>query len=464
MPAAELTLAPAAGAAPAPAPPRVVTDPYSCTERLDIPDIADVTSVAWSPNASTLAVAHAVTLPGRFTGTPEDFYILTLDLRTGQLGSIGLGERPQSSGSGKYVAFYDYDEKLRIAIGERVIASPHATMPDVRWEGDTLIYIEDDAIRAWSNGETWTVAHLPEGVGLAYPHDDAYFSADAQRFTLARYRPDGTVWRFVGTTRDGSLVPLEASEPAYTEWSPVGQTLLVRTADRVELRYADGSRATAPLSRFPGPVHVWAADGRALLLGPVTAAVPGTIAFDRVAAWGPQPAAAAGALPNLLGARSFSPSGEFFAGVSRSGSASRLEIFRCGATPATAPLATGAKAALLGDGKLVRPVVGAITQLFRPSHTGIDLAAPYGSLIVSADHGVVSDVGLHAVGGRRVCVTHPSGLESCYYHTSAPLVSVGQQVARGQPIALIGMTGVTTGPHLHWEVELAGRLVDPLTR
>jgi len=66
------------------------------------------------------------------------------------------------------------------------------------------------------------------------------------------------------------------------------------------------------------------------------------------------------------------------------------------------------------------------------------------------------------VGGRRVCVRHPSGIESCDYHTSLPLVSIGDRVLRGQPVALIGMTGQTAGPHVHWEATLDGRFVDPL--
>ncbi|HEX9093470.1 MAG TPA: M23 family metallopeptidase, partial [Coriobacteriia bacterium] len=73
-------------------------------------------------------------------------------------------------------------------------------------------------------------------------------------------------------------------------------------------------------------------------------------------------------------------------------------------------------------------------------------------------------VGWESFGGNGVCVAHGGGLESCYYHTSSALVSVGQRVARGQPIALIGMTGVTTGPHVHWEAKLFGRIVDPLAR
>ena len=97
-------------------------------------------------------------------------------------------------------------------------------------------------------------------------------------------------------------------------------------------------------------------------------------------------------------------------------------------------------------------------------HTGIDLATPFGSLITADDDGVVTSVEWVNVGGNRVCVQHAARVESCFYHTSLPLVRVGDRVTRGQPVALIGMTGVTTGPHTHWEVKVAGRIVDPLER
>jgi murein DD-endopeptidase MepM/ murein hydrolase activator NlpD len=61
-------------------------------------------------------------------------------------------------------------------------------------------------------------------------------------------------------------------------------------------------------------------------------------------------------------------------------------------------------------------------------------------------------------------MSHGGGLETCYFHTAATLVNVGQRVVRGQPIALVGMTGVTTGPHVHWEAKLFGQLIDPLAR
>ena len=92
----------------------------------------------------------------------------------------------------------------------------------------------------------------------------------------------------------------------------------------------------------------------------------------------------------------------------------------------------------------------------------MDIAAPYGAPIGASDAGTVSAVGWVAVGGLRVCVAHDWGMTTCYYHTSATYVSVGQSVARGQVIAAIGLTGVTTGPHVHWEASLNGMLMNPL--
>jgi murein DD-endopeptidase MepM/ murein hydrolase activator NlpD len=113
-------------------------------------------------------------------------------------------------------------------------------------------------------------------------------------------------------------------------------------------------------------------------------------------------------------------------------------------------------------GRLLWPVNGVLTQYFWWGHTGVDLAAPYGTGIMSSDDGVVVATGWVAVGGLRVCVQHSGGLQTCYYHTSAIYVTPGEKVARGQVIAAIGMTGVTTGPHVHWEVKLNGAFVNPL--
>jgi murein DD-endopeptidase MepM/ murein hydrolase activator NlpD len=113
-------------------------------------------------------------------------------------------------------------------------------------------------------------------------------------------------------------------------------------------------------------------------------------------------------------------------------------------------------------GQLSWPVRGVLTQYYWWGHTGVDLAAPYGTGIAASDDGVVVATGWVAVGGLRVCVQHAGGLQTCYYHTSAVYVTPGEVVTRGQLIAAIGMTGVTTGPHVHWEVKLNGVAVNPL--
>jgi murein DD-endopeptidase MepM/ murein hydrolase activator NlpD len=113
-------------------------------------------------------------------------------------------------------------------------------------------------------------------------------------------------------------------------------------------------------------------------------------------------------------------------------------------------------------GQLSWPVRGVLTQYYWWGHTGVDIAAPYGTGLAASDAGVVVATGWVAVGGLRVCLQHEGGLQTCYYHTSAVYVTPGEVVARGQLIAAIGMTGVTTGPHVHWEVKLNGVAVNPL--
>jgi hypothetical protein len=449
---------------PTPTPPNG-PDALVCTDRVALPPIADVIGLAWSPNGRTLAIDHMVVLPSaRITGSPEDFFLDALDLPTGELTPLGVGERQQWSASGKYLSYWSWDGDLRIVIGGRVIDLPKATIPDVRWIGDTLYYFAKDEVQTWTDGQVATVSHLPADIVPAYPADDASFSADAERFLITRYSLDGTVRRYAGVTRTGAITELDLPDATYTEWSPTGATLLVRYPDRVELREGDTVRS-APLSRFPGPVHQWTPDGRSILLGPVTPTVTGQITFDTFAVFGAGTPTNTATLPNLLGARGFSPDGRYFAGDSRTTlRTTRLELFRCGtggsakATPIPGPTFAPT------DVRYVRPVVGAITQIITPRHTGIDVAAPLGALIEAADDGIVTAVGWVNIGGRRVCVGHASGIETCDYHTSAALVRVGDRVVRGQPVALIGLTGVTTGPHVHWEATVGTRIIDPLTR
>ncbi|HYU81927.1 MAG TPA: M23 family metallopeptidase [Candidatus Polarisedimenticolia bacterium] len=109
------------------------------------------------------------------------------------------------------------------------------------------------------------------------------------------------------------------------------------------------------------------------------------------------------------------------------------------------------------------PTEGIVTQLFSQVHTGIDIAAPYGSAVVASDSGTVTEVGWRGPGGLSVCVLLDWGLEVCDYHLSATQVELGERVLVGQRIASVGSTGVSTGPHVHWEARTNGVLVDPMT-
>ncbi len=109
------------------------------------------------------------------------------------------------------------------------------------------------------------------------------------------------------------------------------------------------------------------------------------------------------------------------------------------------------------------PTDGIVTQLFTQVHTGIDIAAPYGSAVVASDSGTVTEVGWRGPGGLSVCLLLDWGLEVCDYHLSATIVELGERVLVGQRIASVGSSGVSTGPHVHWEARTNGVLVDPMT-
>ena len=122
---------------------------------------------------------------------------------------------------------------------------------------------------------------------------------------------------------------------------------------------------------------------------------------------------------------------------------------------------TPSTAARSGGGYLAWPVAGFITQYMWGGHTGVDIAAPYGSGLAASISGVISQNGWVAVGGLHICVKS-GNLEECYYHMSAAYYGVGTEVSAGQVIGAIGLTGVTTGPHVHWETKINGQFVNPL--
>ena len=95
-------------------------------------------------------------------------------------------------------------------------------------------------------------------------------------------------------------------------------------------------------------------------------------------------------------------------------------------------------------------------------HEGVDLSAPPGTPVRAAAAGRVRFAGRDGPFGLAVELDHGNGLTTRYAHLSRILVRPGTRVAAGRPIGLVGSTGRSTGPHLHYEVRLAGRALDPL--
>ena len=103
-----------------------------------------------------------------------------------------------------------------------------------------------------------------------------------------------------------------------------------------------------------------------------------------------------------------------------------------------------------------------LLHISRP-HEGIDVAAPMGAPIVAPASGTVTKVGRENGYGNVLEIDHGNGIVTRYAHCSRIDVRQGQRVTRGQSVAAVGSTGLSTGPHLHYEIHINGKIVDPLT-
>ena len=97
----------------------------------------------------------------------------------------------------------------------------------------------------------------------------------------------------------------------------------------------------------------------------------------------------------------------------------------------------------------------------RAFHKGLDFSAVTGEPIMATASGIVTEAGFERDYGKYIKINHGDGLETRYAHASKLLVSKGDVVRREQVIALVGNTGRSTGPHLHYEIRLNGRALDP---
>lgn len=125
-------------------------------------------------------------------------------------------------------------------------------------------------------------------------------------------------------------------------------------------------------------------------------------------------------------------------------------------------------------GGLIYPVRGPITSPFgyrvhpilgtSRFHSGLDFGVAHGTPIVAADNGLVIHSGWYGGYGNTIILDHGAGWTTLYAHASSLNASQGQSVRRGQTVSFVGSTGMSTGPHLHFEVRYQGNPVDPMSR
>lgn len=145
-----------------------------------------------------------------------------------------------------------------------------------------------------------------------------------------------------------------------------------------------------------------------------------------------------------------------WAGLSRDGVAGAGTIQRLLTPPARSPLS------------MRQPIAAVITDGFGPRdnkfHPGVDFPAPSGTAVFAARSGRVTWAGWWPGGlGNLVSIAHGYGVRSLYGHLSSVAVRRGQRVAMGTLLGRVGSTGLSTGPHLHFELRLRGAALDPAT-
>jgi murein DD-endopeptidase MepM/ murein hydrolase activator NlpD len=175
---------------------------------------------------------------------------------------------------------------------------------------------------------------------------------------------------------------------------------------------------------------------------------------NEAAATATQITGAVGAQSAPTGDREFSELFASWKSIDTTGVVATAPQIAAVSVPAGTPLAS---ATLTSDyGMRTHPVLGG-----RRDHKGVDLAQPMGTPVYATADGIVSMAERYSSYGNYIQIEHGGELQTRYAHLSGYAVAAGEQVRKGQLIGFVGSTGRSTGPHLHYEVRVAGEAVDP---
>ncbi|MEG2455621.1 MAG: M23 family metallopeptidase [Oscillospiraceae bacterium] len=174
--------------------------------------------------------------------------------------------------------------------------------------------------------------------------------------------------------------------------------------------------------------------------------------------------------PGVPGEALVSANVTFLNGVEQERTVTQNTVVR-EATTRVVAVGTKARPKTMPKGYFIWPTYGRITSYFGyrsifgtySYHSGLDIAVPYGTTISAADGGTVSWSGYKGSYGKLIIIDHGGGKRTLYGHNSSLLVSTGDKVYQGQAIAKAGSTGRSTGTHCHFEVQLNGTAVNPLS-
>lgn len=161
--------------------------------------------------------------------------------------------------------------------------------------------------------------------------------------------------------------------------------------------------------------------------------------------------------PDAGGARAYAARIELAGTASQVGFSATPLVARSNFGPSSSPLSAARLTSVFGARRSAAS--GGVR-----AHAGVDLAAPIGAPVAATGDGRVLVANWSGDYGLLVTVDHGNGLQTRYAHLSSLNVVPGQHVAKGQTIGLVGSTGHSTGPHLHYEIRQSGRPVNPLGR